>query len=164
MRSILWNQRGMSLAEILVASVIIAVGLVALLSAIPLASYGIGEGTQLSTATFLVNQRLEQVKNAQWTVTPAVDVLGLSASMSAAPKTGGTTTFPDEGPMAAPYAGYTRQVRVTDCGVAPGCVGVTNSGLRQVAVTVSYQPLTGAGMAATGTTKSVLVQTLITQQ
>lgn len=164
MRSILWNQRGMSLAEILVASVIVAVGLLALLSAIPIASYGIGEGTQLSTATFLANQRLEQVRNAQWTATPAVDLLGLSASMSAAPRTATFTTFPDETPMAAPYTGYTRQVRVTDCGVAPGCVGVTNAGLRAIMVTVSYQPLTGVGTAATGTTKSVVVQTLITVQ
>jgi prepilin-type N-terminal cleavage/methylation domain-containing protein len=164
MQSILWNQRGMSLAEILIASVIMAVGLVALLSAIPLASYAIGEGTQLSTATFLANQRLEQVKNAQWTATPVVDLLGVSASMAVAPKTGVTTTFPDETPLTAPFTGYTRQVRVTDCGVAPGCVGVTNAGLRQVTVIVSYQPLTGVGTAATGTTKSMMIQTLITEQ
>ena len=58
------GQAGMSLAEILIACVIIAVGLVGLLSAVPTASYGIQEGRQLSTAAFLANQRLEQVRNA----------------------------------------------------------------------------------------------------
>src|SRR5882672_288207 len=103
LRFVVADQRGMSLAEILVACAIIAVGLVGLLSAVPTASYGIQEGRQLSTATFLANQRLEQVRNAQWTQCPAVDTLGVSASASAAPASGGTPTFPDEGPMAAPY-------------------------------------------------------------
>ena len=61
--ALLRDQRGMSLAEILVASVVIAIGLVGLLSAVPLASYGIQEGRNLSTATFLANQRLEEVRN-----------------------------------------------------------------------------------------------------
>jgi Tfp pilus assembly protein PilV len=54
------DQAGMSVAEILIACVIIAVGLVGLLSAVPTASYGIQEGRQLSTAAFLANQRLNR--------------------------------------------------------------------------------------------------------
>ncbi len=60
------DQAGMSLAEILIACVIIAIGLVGLLSAVPTASYGIQEGRQLSTAAFLANQRLEQVRTDEW--------------------------------------------------------------------------------------------------
>src|SRR6266852_7172370 len=114
LRFMVVNQAGMSLAEILVACVIIAIGLVGLLSAVPTASYGIQEGRQLSTAAFLANQRLEQVRNAQWTQCPAADTLGVSASAAVAPAAGALITFPDESPMAAPYGDYTRTVRITD--------------------------------------------------
>src|SRR5262249_47513214 len=135
------DQRGITIVELMIAVGIIGVGLVALSSAIPIAAYGIQEGNQLSTATFLANQQLEQVRNAQWcaqcgTAGAAKDTLGLSASSTAAPVgDGATTTFPDETPMTAPYAGYTRTVRITSCGVAPGCSGITDAGLRQITVT-----------------------------
>ena len=67
------DQRGMTVPEILAAVVVIMVALVALASAIPISAYGIQEGSQLTTATFLANQRLEQVKLKQWTVKPDVD-------------------------------------------------------------------------------------------
>jgi type II secretory pathway pseudopilin PulG len=161
----------MSLAEILVACVIIAVGLVGLLSAVPTASYGIQEGRQLSTAAFLANQRLEQVRNAQWTQCPAApppnDTLGVSASASVAPTVGAFTTFPDENPMAAPYGDYTRSVRITDVQPADPCFPVIpnpNFGLRQVVVTVSYRASTATGLSAEGTTKSAIVSMLIAQR
>ena len=75
--------RGMTIAEVLMAVGIIGVGLLALCSAIPIAAYGINEGSQLSTATFLANQRMEQVRNARWVSAvsgTAVDRLGVSAS------------------------------------------------------------------------------------
>jgi prepilin-type N-terminal cleavage/methylation domain-containing protein len=167
LRFVVADQRGMSLAEILVACVIIAIGLVGLLSAVPTASYGIQEGRQLSTATFLANQRLEQVRNALWTQCPTADTLGVSASASVAPAAGGTTTFPDESPMAAPYGGYTRTVRITYTQPADPCVagvGGPNVGLRQVTVTVSYRPSTATGVAAAGTTKSAIVSMLMAQR
>src|SRR3970282_1441914 len=99
------NQAGMSLAEVLVASTVVGLGLSGLMSAVPLAGYGIHEGQSLSTATFLASQRLEEVRNAQWTQSPAADSLGVSASATAAPVAGIDVTFPDEAPMAAPYAG-----------------------------------------------------------
>jgi hypothetical protein len=160
----------MSLAEILVACVIIAVGLVGLLSAVPTASYGIQEGRQLSTATFLANQRLEQVRNATWVQCPASatsDTLGVSASASVAPALGAVITFPDENPMAAPYGDYTRSVRITTVQPADACPGGVygpNAGLRQVVVTVSYRAMTGTGLSAAGTTKSAIVTMLIAQR
>jgi type II secretory pathway pseudopilin PulG len=176
------DQAGMSLAEILVACVIIAIGLVGLLAAVPTASYGIQEGRQLSTATFLANQRLEQARNSEWTSTPDSDCLGKSASAAAPPTAkalsvgppsqcdgAAVTSFPDEGPMAAPYADYSRTVRITDCSVAPGCgLPLTIyacpdqapfvSCLREVTVTVSYRASTATGI---GTTKSAIVSMLI---
>lgn len=167
LRFVAADQAGISLAEILIAVVIIAVGLGGLLSAVPTAGYGIQEGRQLSTATFLANQRLEQVRNAQWTQCPAADTLGVSASASAAPVSGATITFPDENPMAAPYGDYTRTVRITDAQPADSCVGGVggpNVGLRQVVVTVSYRPSTATGLSAGGTTKSAIVTMLIAQR
>jgi type II secretory pathway pseudopilin PulG len=173
LRSVAVGQAGMSLAEILIACVIIAVGLVGLLSAVPTASYGIQEGRQLSTATFLANQRLEDVSKAQWTQCPEVDFLGVSASATAAPTNAlATVTFPDESPMAAPYGDYTRTVRITDVGpgvppwdLCPGGIAAgPNYGLRQVVVTVSYRAMTGTGLAAGGTTKSAIVTMLIAEQ
>jgi prepilin-type N-terminal cleavage/methylation domain-containing protein len=158
------NQHGMTLAEILVALAIIGIGLVALAAAIPLAGYGIQEGSQLSTATFLANQRLEQVRNATWSATPVVDNLGVSASVTVPPQSGATVTFPDEGPMTAPYAGYSRTVRVRDCSTGGGCSGIVDATMRQVTVTVTYTPLTGVGQAASGTTKSAVVTMYISKR
>ena len=159
------DQRGMTVPEILAAVVVIMVALVALASAIPLSAYGIQEGSQLTTATFLANQRLEQVKLKQWTLKPVVDDVGVSASATAAPqKAGAITTFPDESPVAAPYTQFTRTVRITDCGIGAGCGGVVHAGQRQVTVTVSYRPLTGQGQAAAGTTKSAIVTLVVAKR
>jgi type II secretory pathway pseudopilin PulG len=160
----LMNQKGMTVPEILAAVVVIMVALVALASAIPISAYGIQEGSQLTTATFLANQRMEQVKLSAWTETPPVDKIGLSASSTAAPLSGGTTTFPDESPVAAPYAQFTRTVRITDCGLGAGCGAVVDSALRQVTVTVSYRPLTGRGQAATGSTKAAIVTLVVARR
>jgi len=158
------DQRGFTAAELLAASVVIGIALLALLRTIPISAYGIQEGSQQSTAVFLANERMEQVKNAQWWAAPSPDTLGLSASATVAPVSAGVTTFPDENPMAAPYAGYTRQVRISDCNVAPGCGGVQKPDMRQATVTVSYAPMTGVGGPAAGATKSVVVTLIISQK
>jgi hypothetical protein len=75
------------------------------------------------------------------------DKVGLSPVPTAPPAVGGVPTFPDETPMAAPHADYNRQVRITDCGVAPGCATVVDPDLRQVVVTVDYRPMTGTGVS-----------------
>ena len=157
-------QGGMTLAEVLVALPIITIGLLALLAAIPLSTYSTQEGKHTSTATFLATQRLEQVRNAQWSTIPAVDQLGISASATAAPQAAGATTFADETPVAAPYTAYQRQVRITDCGTGGGCAGVTSSGMRLVTVTVSYAPLSATGQNGVPAARSVVVTMLIAQR
>ncbi len=164
MRRLLSNQHGMTLAEVLVALPIITIGLLALLSAIPLSTYATQDGSQTSTATFLANQRLEQVRNAQWSATPAVDNLGLSALSTSAPQSGGTTTFADESPMAAPYAAYSPQVPNADCGTGAGCTGIVNSGMRLVTVSVTYVPLSATGQTAGPSSRSVTVSMVIAQR
>jgi type IV pilus modification protein PilV len=173
MRRLISNQRGMTLAEVMVALPIITIGLLALLSVIPLSTYAIQDGSQTSTATFLANQRLDQVRNAQWLATcPAtVDTLGVSASSTAAPADGAAvTTFADENPIAAPYAAYTRQVRITDsvasttvCNVATGAITGTY-GLRTVTVTVTYRPLSATGTNAVSGPRAVAINMQIAQR
>ena len=168
MRRLVSNQRGMTLAEVLVALPIITIGLLALLSAIPLSTYAIQDGSQTSTATFLANQRLEQVRSAQWTAlcpaAAAVDQLGVSASSTAAPP-----NFADESPMAAPYTSYTRQVRITDstpsttaCNAAGGITGTY--GIRRVTVTVTYKPLSATGTNAVTGSRAVVVNMQVAQR
>jgi prepilin-type N-terminal cleavage/methylation domain-containing protein len=167
------NQRGMTIAEVLVAVAILGVALAALTGVIPAAAYGIQEGAQLSTATFLAEQRLEQVRNATWqkpqpappAAPPAVDTLGVSTSPATAPVgDGAAVTFPDESPMGQPYGSFWRAVRIADCGAAPGCSGVVHSALRQVTVTVGYRPMTAAGPAPAGTRQTVSVTMYMAQR
>ena len=100
------DQRGMTLMETMIASSVVGVGLVAVSAAIPAATYGVQEGRQLTTATFLASQRLEQVRAARWEAgPPAVDELGISTGPAAAPAAGAVVTFPDEPEMSGPYAG-----------------------------------------------------------
>jgi hypothetical protein len=157
-----YGQRGLTLVEVALAAGIIAVGLAGLVATVPLSAYGIQEGSQLSTATFLAGQRLEQVRMAVWTATPPRDDLGLSPSADAPPAVDGITSFPDESPVAAPYTQYSRRVRVMDCGTGPGCAGVLADGLRQVTVTVSYAPLTGVGRSPSS--KSAVLTLLLARR
>jgi prepilin-type N-terminal cleavage/methylation domain-containing protein len=184
MRQIVSDQRGMTLAEVLVALPIITIGLLALLSAIPLSTYATQEGRQTSTATFLANQRLEQVRNANWSATCQVDgttglvvpgaavvtdTIGVSSPSTAAPKDpSAAVTFADESSLASPYAPYSRQVRISDSTPgAPTCDAAGNmsgTGVRQVTVTVSYRPLSATGTNAVSGTRSVNVTMQIAQR
>src|SRR5574337_1255330 len=96
MRSILVNRQGLTLPEVVVALAVLSVGLVALASVIPVASAALREGGQLTTATFLANQRLEQLRVGRWMAVPDVDELGLSPAADLPPVTPAGVAFPDE--------------------------------------------------------------------
>src|SRR2546428_10703113 len=81
----LTDARGFTLAEVLIASVIITLAFVALATVVPIAGYGVQEGYQVSTATFLADQKLEQSKNLPWVGSPAKECVGIFASSTAAP-------------------------------------------------------------------------------
>ena len=72
------------------------------------------------------------------------------------------TTFADEAGLPDPYAGYSRQVRIFDCGLPPGCGAAISTRIRQVTVTVAYRPTTTSGTAPRD--KTVLVTTLVAQR
>lgn len=159
------DARGLTIVEVLVASVILAIGIVGVMIIAPIASHGLRGGGQVSTATFLAEERLEEARNAAWQSTnptdpssTPVDCLGLSIGDAAPTSTQcrrarptscsfGTacTTFEDETTIAG-HAGYGRAVRVTDCALGGACGGAVDSAMRRVSVTVTHAPLTGAGM------------------
>jgi type II secretory pathway pseudopilin PulG len=180
----------MTLAEILVALVIIAIGLVGLAAVLPISSYGLQEGNQMTTATFLAEQRLEQVKGARWMSVPGEDCIGHSGTNSTdwlfsagtAPTNSGLTplcdsdadagiddvvTYSDESPsgtpLGSPYGRYTRQVRVRPCSAAGSGCGVTDANIRLITVRVSYTPLQGIGGVGTSQ-KYVELTTLVARR
>jgi hypothetical protein len=150
------------LAEVLTALALLAVGLSALASAIPVAGTAVSEGADLSTATFLAAARLEEVRAAAWSAAPPVDRLGVSGAPFSAPQSGSVTTFADEASLPDPYSRYRRQTRILDCGLPPGCGAVMSARLRQITVTVAYRPVTPSGMAVLA--KAVLVTTFVAQR
>jgi prepilin-type N-terminal cleavage/methylation domain-containing protein len=155
--------RGLTLPEILATVAVVGIGLAGLAAVVPVSSYSLQEGRQLSTATFLAEQRFEEARRAAWAAVPDEDCLGVSAgnraptstrcrrppSTVATACTPGTAcaTFPDE-PAVVGSGGYSRTTRVLDCTVAPGCgmapYVVQDAAMRQVTVTVSYAPFPGA--------------------
>jgi prepilin-type N-terminal cleavage/methylation domain-containing protein len=164
------NERGMTLVEVLVAAAIVGVAVIALMAVVPTSGYGIQEGNQLSTATFLAQERLEQVRNALWNTT--TDCVGLSANATSAPKPSGGAcagvpaapndyTFADEAGL---LGTTTRTVRITGCDVV--ACGITGdpaaAGMRLVTVAVNYRPISGGGAAPT--TKAVILQWLVAQR
>ena len=69
---------GFTLPEVLLAAMIITVAFVTLLAVIPYSSAAVQSGSQISTATFLADQKLEEAKLVPWTATPDNDCLGVS--------------------------------------------------------------------------------------
>jgi prepilin-type N-terminal cleavage/methylation domain-containing protein len=160
------DDRGLTLVEILIALVVISVGLVGIAIVVPVSSEAIQHGGQLSRATFLAEQTLEQARMATWTSTPAVDCLGVSSGEAPPAPTGpgchGSTVsrFPDEVSVGGDPA-YRRILRVADCSAVP-CAGVTDAALRLVTVVVTYRTPGTAGQPTTD--KAVTLEWLVTQR
>lgn len=146
---------GLTVVEVIVALAVITVGLLPLITAMPRGLGAIGESSRKTTAAFLAQQRLEQIRNARWSFAPPADCLGVSAADTAPPVAAtwancpgsaplGLVTYPDEGfGTMTGYPHFQRQVRVRNCDAA-SC-GVVTSALRRVAVTVSFARVTGVG-------------------
>ena len=150
------------LADVLAAVAVLALGLTALVSSIPVSGAAVSEGSQLTTATFLASARLEEARAAAWRSSPAVDRLGVSAHPAAGPRASGAPTFPDEYPLAPPYGRFSRDVRISDCAAAPGCDGIVSAHLRQITVRVSYRPVSAAGVVSTA--KTISLTTLVAER
>ena len=167
----------MTVVEVIIALGVITVGLVALITAMPLSTSLIGESNLKTTAAFLAQQRIEQIKNASWTANPAADTLGGDGSNG----TGAVAQWPDENYDTIAFPGaancgatdrsggcrFRRQVRISDCSIV-ACSGIPTATagintLRQVTVTVFFRPLAGTGMTQ-ATEESVQLVTLIAKR
>ena len=138
------DERGLTLVEILIALVVISVGLVGIAIVVPVSSEAIQQGGQLSRATFLAEQTIEQARLATWTSAPAVDCLGVSGG---------------DAPPAPTGAGC--HGTTADCSATP-CAGVTDAALRLVTVVVTYRTPGVAGQATSD--KAVTLEWLVTQR
>lgn len=121
---VLRSQSGFTLAELLVAVAVIGFGLVVVAGGFAYGIAGVEAGRQQTTATFLAEQRLEQVKGTAFA--------GITAA-----------NFPDEsygGVTGAPN--YRRSATITN---NPGAIA--NSVL--VEVRVFYRPITAFGVSST---------------
>jgi Tfp pilus assembly protein PilV len=148
-RATVKGDAGVTVAEVIIALFVITVGLLALIATMPLSTSLIGTANVQTTATFLGQQRMEQIKNVQWTAAPAVDDLGGAGSSG----TAAVAQWPDEGyATIGGYPGFRRQVRITDCsvlacsGIPTGTVSIDT--LRRVTVTVFFRALSGVGTAS----------------
>ncbi|MBI4590899.1 MAG: prepilin-type N-terminal cleavage/methylation domain-containing protein [Candidatus Rokubacteria bacterium] len=125
------DQSGLTLAEILVAMAVITIALVAVVQWFPLGIQGMEAGRQQSTAVFLAEQKLEQIK--AWGLSSAAGQ-GFDAITAGNPST--ATCCAAEGyTTISGYASYRRQAIVTD----------DTANRKLVQVQVYYRPFTSQG-------------------
>lgn len=144
----LLREEGFSLAEILVSMLILAIAIVGAGAAIQIgglssgASFGLGtitRGNLLSTATMLAQERIEQIKNVQYTAT--VDQI-TAANFPNEPY-GAITSFP----------GFRRTVTIQD--------GVPGPGMKTITTQVFFQPVRESGL---GPEQNIALGTIIARR
>lgn len=150
--------RGFTLVEVLVAVAILTIALLGIAATTALQSGGIAaslsfgqaavtRGQYVSSATFLAQDRLEQLKRLQYSIgPPAVDQIGGGP----APNGAAPIALPDEdfGTIAG-YPNFRRQIRVQ--------TGTPAANMKTVTVTVTFNLPTDVGMNQ----EAVAVNTLI---
>ena len=139
--SVLRDQRGLTLAEVIAAAGILTIAIFALMSAVVSGFTDVDRGRQQSTAVFLAEQRMEEVRSFAMSTSAGQGFANLTAATYAAQAYGSI----------ANYGQYRRTVTVTD---NPG--GVANTKLIDVAV--FYRPQTDRGMQGES---SVLITTVV---
>ncbi len=132
------NERGMTLVEVLVAVTIITVGLTAIATGMQLATSGITSGQQETTASFLAEQKLEDIK---------AFALSTAAGQGFANITSGN--FPAEGYSSiANYPGYRRTTTITN----------PSATVKVVVVRVFYIPV---GISSTNSERELALTTAL---
>lgn len=147
------NERGFTLAEVLVATFIIVVGLVALASGFQFATSGVATGRGETVASFLAEQRLEQLKaiamtnyygSPAWAAT--LTLAGGSAVTEYCQTTNiGATGTNCQSTAITGVASYVRVTRVSDNPGGTGCTGVAPLLCKRIWVNVTYRPVTTRG-------------------
>jgi prepilin-type N-terminal cleavage/methylation domain-containing protein len=143
---IVGSQAGFTLAELLAAIFIISLGLVAVGAGFATAIQGVEGGRQQTTATFLAEQRMEQVRATALgnSLIACMGFANITAACFPAQAYASITSAPD----------YRSTVTVTDYVVAG------NVARKRVDVEVFYQPIVAWGVQVTAE-RSVRLSTLI---
>jgi type II secretory pathway pseudopilin PulG len=139
------DESGLTLIEILMAVAVIMIGLVAILQWFPMGTAGVETGKRQSTAVFLAEQRLEQIKS--WAVSGAAGANFANFPVCGTPpnppcNVPGTPLVDDAFNSIPGYGEYSRSVIVED--------GPTPT-MRMVRVQVSYRRVTTTGALTGGT-------------
>ena len=129
----------MTLAEVLVATVIIAIGLMALLAAVPAGIGGMETGRQESTATYLAQDKMERIKSWSLSTWPTPAQQGFGTILPA-----GTCFAAGQGACATDaygtIAGYPDYRRVVTVLADPGTPAPPDHTRTRVTVQVFYTP------------------------
>jgi prepilin-type N-terminal cleavage/methylation domain-containing protein len=142
------SESGFTLAEVLVATLIIMVGLVAVATGFQFATAGIATGRGETVAIFLAEQRVEQLKATAMTSFTAAGLnAGTTSEFCLATNIGATTSNCQAGAITGAPS-YQRTTTITDsgngvnCGTAPAAPPVL---CKRVQVRVTYRPVTSRG-------------------
>jgi Tfp pilus assembly protein PilV len=146
------GESGFTLAEVLVATLVIVIGLVAVATGFQFATAGVATGRGETVAIFLAEQRVEQLKSVAMTnfTGPWAGVSlapGVTTEFCLATNIGATTTNCQATAITGAPA-YQRDTTITDsgngttCGNAPAAPPVL---CKRVQVRVTYRPVTHRG-------------------
>lgn len=141
-------ERGFTLTEVLVATFVIVIGLVAVATGFQFATAGVATGRGETIAIFLAEQRIEQLKGAAMTsFTGAALDSGVTTEFCQATNIGATTTNCQAGAITG-GASYQRVTTIVDsgngttCGNAPAAPPIL---CKRIHVRVTYNPVTSRG-------------------
>ena len=124
------GETGFTLVEILIAAAVIGLGLIGVAAGFVHAVSGLEAGRQQTTATFLAEQRIEQLKAG-----------ALNTFLNVTPANYPSETYGSISNNGNPMPNYRRTVTIVD---APGGLADT----KLVEVTVFYRPVVGFGVLA----------------
>lgn len=138
------DDRGFTLAEVLVASLIILVGLAAVATGFQYATSGVATGHGETAAAFLAEQRIEALKSAA-----IANYDGLAAGTATEhcqTSNIGATGSNCQSTAISGTASYQRTTTITDVTTEPGkCTGVSPLRCKRIHVSVAYRTLTAQG-------------------
>jgi prepilin-type N-terminal cleavage/methylation domain-containing protein len=148
------SESGFTLPEVLVATLIILVGLVAVATGFQLATAGVATGRGETVAVFLAEQRIEQLKavamtnfDGPWPVGSPSLASGVTTEFCQATNIGATTTN-CQGAAIVGAPAYQRITTIADSGNPTTCANAPAAPpvlCKRVQVRVTYQPVTSQG-------------------
>jgi prepilin-type N-terminal cleavage/methylation domain-containing protein len=113
------DQRGVTMVELLVAMVLMAVALLVLAAAFPYALYGVVVGGAQAVATFLAQEAVERATGADYGSLPSLSFDGSTGALPADCDVAGRFR-----PVAA-FPGFTRCVAVEPAAPSPATTTIT---------------------------------------